>query len=44
MDELSPPVSAVTDDRPRLDPKAARTATLPLLAGYLAFGQFWASG
>jgi len=41
MDELAPPAAAVTDDRSTLDPRSARRATLPLLAGYLTFGQFW---
>ncbi len=41
MDELAPPATPVTDGRSKLDQKAARGATLPLLAGYLTFGQFW---
>ena len=43
MDELARPPDATTrfgSTRP-LEPSVARRATLPLLAGYLAFGQFW---
>lgn len=42
MDELARPARAsnLEPDDP-LDEKTARRATLPLLAGYLAFGQYW---
>jgi fucose permease len=43
MDELArPPASSPEPARaPALEPEAARRAMLPLLAGYLAFGQYW---
>ena len=43
MDELArPPAAASTGGTVNpLEPTAARKATLPLLAGYLAFGQYW---
>ncbi len=43
MDELArPPTAASTGGTVKpLEPSAARRATLPLLAGYLAFGQYW---
>ena len=41
MDELARPTARGADARSRLDPDSARRATLPLLAGYLAFGQYW---
>jgi fucose permease len=40
MDELARP-PAPRETRPSLDPGSARRATLPLLVGYLAFGQYW---
>lgn len=41
MDELARPSERRADARSPLDPGSARRATPPLLAGYLAFGQFW---
>jgi cyanate permease len=41
MDELARPSERRADARSSLDPGSARRATPPLLAGYLAFGQFW---
>lgn len=41
MDELARPPERRADARSPLDPGSARRATPPLLAGYLAFGQFW---
>lgn len=44
MDELAapPPSRAALDDEPgELSAEVARRATWPLLAGYLAFGQYW---
>ncbi|MET0800554.1 MAG: hypothetical protein ABWZ53_05245 [Actinomycetota bacterium] len=44
MDELAPPPATRSAARPEnttLDPDVARRAMWPLLAGYLAFGQFW---
>ncbi|HEX7247221.1 MAG TPA: MFS transporter, partial [Actinomycetota bacterium] len=42
MDELARPPDATSFGSTRpLEPSVARRATLPLLAGYLAFGQFW---
>ena len=43
MDELArPPASSPEPGRTTaLEPEAARRAMLPLLAGYLAFGQYW---
>jgi fucose permease len=41
MDELARPPERSADARSPLDPGSARRATTPLLAGYLAFGQFW---
>ena len=43
MDELArPPATPSTGDTTgALEPAAARRATIPLLAGYLAFGQYW---
>ncbi len=42
MDELArPPAAAERGLERLLDPEAARRATLPLLIGYLAFGQYW---
>jgi len=42
MDEFArPPGEAEHGLERLLDPEAARRATLPLLIGYLAFGQYW---
>jgi fucose permease len=43
MDELArPPASpSQPEQTTALEPEAARRAMLPLLAGYLAFGQYW---
>jgi cyanate permease len=42
MDELARPAGTPKlEPEGSLDASAARRATLPLLAGYLAFGQFW---
>jgi len=42
MDEFArPPGEAERGLERLLDPEAARRATLPLLIGYLAFGQYW---
>jgi MFS family permease len=41
MDELAPPQMPREGDRPSMDARTAHRATLPLLAGYLAFGQYW---
>ena len=42
MDELARPAgNPKLEPEGSLDASAARRATLPLLAGYLAFGQFW---
>jgi MFS family permease len=42
MDELGRPTPETARGLGRpLDPASARRATLPLLAGYLAFGQYW---
>lgn len=44
MDELAPPPATRSAARPEnttLDPDVTRRAMWPLLAGYLAFGQFW---
>lgn len=41
MDELAPRLSPAPERLPASGPDAARRATLPLLAGYLAFGQYW---
>ena len=42
MDELGrPPAAAEPGLERSLDPEAARRATLPLLIGYLTFGQYW---
>ncbi|HVF07404.1 MAG TPA: MFS transporter [Actinomycetota bacterium] len=42
MDELARPPDATSIGAARpLEPSVARRAVLPLLAGYLAFGQFW---
>jgi fucose permease len=43
MDELARPPASSSEaaDAPALEPEAARRAMLPLLAGYLAFGQYW---
>ena len=43
MDELArPPASSPeSGETTALEPEAARRAMLPLLAGYLAFGQYW---
>ena len=44
MDELAPPPrgrATADDGSEELSPEIARHATWPLLAGYLAFGQYW---
>ncbi len=41
MDELARPASAPPERTGSLQRSEARRATLPLLAGYLAFGQYW---
>ncbi|MDH4111754.1 MAG: MFS transporter [Actinomycetota bacterium] len=43
MDELGNPLTgaAPRGPAPQLEADVARRATLPLLAGYLAFGQYW---
>jgi fucose permease len=43
MDELARPLAGTTSREPDtpLDPDRARRATLPLLAAYLTFGQYW---
>ena len=42
MDELARPASSPEPGQTSaLEPEAARRAMLPLLAGYLAFGQYW---